>query len=202
LGSFVVIFFLLFLSTAHLIQTTFIIGFIAGGIGVYLNAIYAASEDKMFLQDNLLTMLVAYILAGMISAIVIYLNRKQFNYIEDLLVTNEQAQQKKEQEHNRLENSTSNIVSNITEMNSQIQDNIHAQSEISKAISELAAGSETQNERISDIVQASENTQRQMQSMLQNTKSLKEQFEISNQIAKDGNDLSYVLSENTAKFQM
>lgn len=197
----VIIFFLLFVSTTYLIQPVFLIGYIVGLVTIYLNATFAISTQQQVLQENLFIVLPVYILTGVIAMIVIHLNRKQFSYIEELFLNNEKEAERKVQEQLRLERSVEDIVNKITSVNMKIQENINAQSEISEVISEMATGSTVQNERITDITYNSQNSVEQIETMLNETRSLKNQFEQSTEIAASGNTLSNSLSANTERFQ-
>src|SRR5699024_11704735 len=49
----VILFFMLFISTAHLIRPVFAIGFITGLVALYLNATFAITEQQQLLQEYL-----------------------------------------------------------------------------------------------------------------------------------------------------
>lgn len=200
-STIIILFFMLFISTAHLIRRVYSIGFITGLIALYLNAKFAVTDQQQLLQENLSSILVAYILAGIIALVIIHLSHKQFNQIEDLLLKSEQETELKIQEQLRLEKSVEDIVSKITSVNVKIQENIHAQAEISEVINELATGGTVQNERITDITQNSQNSLEQIETMLNETRSLKNQFDQSTEIASSGNTLSNTLSANMERFQ-
>lgn len=201
INSVAILFFLLLISTAHLMRSVFLIGYIAGIVSIYLNTVFATSEQQQILQESLLTVLVAYILAGVISMVVIHLNGKQFKQIEELLLNSEKETEQKIQEQLRLEQSVEDIVSKITSINTKIHENISAQSELSEVINEMATGSTVQNERITDISYNSQNSLEQIVTMLDETRSLKSQFEQSTEIAASGNTLSNTLSTNMESFQ-
>lgn len=196
IGSLVVLFFLLFLATAHLLQSVFLIGYIAGIVAVYLNATNAGATESDILTNNLSAILAAYVLAGVISLIVIHLNKKQTRYISELLFQTDEEAKRKTSEQARLEQSVSDIVNKIKNVNMRVQDNIVAQSEISQAITEMATGSTVQNERISSITENSQNTYSQIKTILNNTRVLKTDFEHSTKIAQSGNVLANNLSLN------
>ncbi|PKR78210.1 hypothetical protein CEY16_00160 [Halalkalibacillus sediminis] len=200
LSTVVVLFFLLFLSTVHLTRPVFLIGYILGGIALYLNSIFAEVE-RAVLQENINSIMVAYILAGVMSLILIFLNRKQFLHIENLLSNSELETQQKEQERQDLQQNVNDIIHKITNVNSKVQGNIDSQSELSEAINEVTSGSTVQSDKISDIAQNAENTYQQMMSMLDETHALKEEFNQSTDIASTGNSLSKQLSTNMNEFQ-
>jgi methyl-accepting chemotaxis protein len=196
-----ILFFLLLISTAYLNQSIFLIGYIVGLISIYLNTTFAVSTQQQVLQENLMVTLAVYIITGLVALIVIFLNKKQIDYIEELLLDSENATKQKEAEQSRLEQSVVNIVSKVTSVNTKIQDNISAQSELSEVINEMATGSTVQNERITDITSNSQNSLEQIETMLDETRSLKSQFEQSTEIAASGKTLANTLSANTEHFQ-
>src|SRR5699024_7270680 len=200
-STIVILFFLLFISTSHLIRSVFAIGFITGLVTLYLNATFAVTEQQQLLQEHLGAILVAYILAGIIALVIIHLSQKQFNHIEELLLKSEQETEQKVQEQLRLEQSVEDIVGKITSVNVKIQENISAQAELSEVINEMATGGTVQNERITDITYNSQNSLEQIKTMLDETRSLKSQFEQSTEIASTGNTLSNTLSTNMKGFQ-
>src|SRR5690625_562327 len=199
-STIVILFFMLFISTAHLIRPVFFIGSITGLVALYLNAIFAVTEQQL-LNEHLSAILVAYVLTGIIALVIIHLSQKQFNHIEELLLKSEQATAQKVQEQLRLEQSVEDIVGKITSVNVKIQENISAQAELSEVINEMATGGTVQNERITDITYNSQNSLEQIKTMLDETRSLKSQFEQSTEIASTGNTLSNTLSTNMKEFQ-
>lgn len=197
-----ILFFQLYISTAHLIRLIFSIGFVTGLISLFLNTKFAITEQQQqLLQDHLLSILVAYILAGIIALVIIHLSNKQFNQIEDLFLNSEKEAKLKTEEQLRLEQSVEDIVSKITSVNKKIQENINAQTELSKVINEMATGSTLQNERITGITHNSHSSLEQIETMLNETRSLKNQFEQSTEIAASGNTLANTLSSNMETFQ-
>lgn len=200
-STIVILFFMLFISTAHLIRPVFFIGSITGLVALYLNAIFAVTEQQQLLNEHLSAILVAYVLTGIIALVIIHLSQKQFNHIEELLLKSEQATAQKVQEQLRLEQSVEDIVSKITSVNIKIQENISAQAELSEVINEMATGGTVQNERITDITHHAQNSLEQIKTMLDETRSLKSQFEQSTEIASSGNTLSNTLSTNMKGFQ-
>jgi len=195
-----IIFFLLFISTVHLNRLLFGIGFILGGFALFLNTYYS-SVDATFLQENFASTLVVYLLSGLLANVIIYLNSKQGNQIEVMLAESEKENERKEQERQNLENSVSSISDQLTDVTNRIEENIHSQSEISIAISEVATGSMEQSETIVGISERSHDTLKQMVSMLDNTKSLKNEFEEASSVSVVGYDLSQNLTDNMHQFQ-
>lgn len=192
----IIFFFLLFMSTIHLIKSVFFIGFISGGIGIFLNGFLAQSE-ALFLKENLPITMATYILSGFLGTILIHLNGRQQVHLELILIQSEKEKEEKEVARLDLEQQVNNIISSISEMNNKVQDNIKSQEEIAIAINEVAIGSSDQNEKISDINNNAQHTLQQTNTMLDETQTLKKNFEKSSVTATQGNRLLSELYTNT-----
>lgn len=197
--SFIVImFFLLFLSTVHLMKSAFFIGFVSGAIGLILNSILAPAE-LAYIADNLTLTLATYILAAALALILIHLNNKQQQHLESILIKSEKDKQEKEESRARLEQHVSDIIANISNMNTNVQSNLQSQSEITIAINEIATGSSDQAEKITDINENAQHTLDQTNTMTDQTKELKDNFKKSAETATRGHALSDDLFTNTTQ---
>src|SRR5690625_679174 len=192
----IIFFFLLFLSTLHLIKKIYILGFILGGIGLFFNG-YFAEGGAIILKENLAVTLIAYFLAGILAGVLIHLNENQNQFIESLLQMNEEDRKVQERKHEQLEQHVNEIVKRLTEVNDKVQENIQSQGEISEVISEVAAGTTNQNERVSDISSNTHHTLEQAELMLDETKKLKDDFQKSSTTAYRGNALLNTLFSST-----
>ena len=190
-----IIFFLLMLATVFFNPFVFWFGYIAGAVGLYLNAYIGDSEALAILQQNLASTLLIYILAGVLAIIMINLNNKQFNQIEKLLQSSEKEAEEKEQARKDLENNVASIIEKITIIDGKVQENVESQSEILEAITDVANGSTVQNERITDIAQSSQDTLNQMIQIIEETNSLDTKFIKSADTAEAGNTLADNLSK-------
>ena len=196
----IIIFFLLFLSTVYLNRSVFLIAYIAGMIGIYLNAMFSDSHPDAVMQ-MLPTALLGYILSGILSLILINLNNKQFTQIEELLANSQIDAQEKEAQRETLQQSVNAIIAKISNVNTKVQDNSSSQSEMAKALNEVTSGSTVQNERITEIAQVSNDTFQQMVTMLSEFQSLKNELDMSTEISVKGNNLSIQLATNMNDFQ-
>ncbi|HHU20657.1 MAG TPA: hypothetical protein GXZ58_10695 [Bacilli bacterium] len=194
----VIIFFLLFLSTVHLMKSAFFIGFVSGAIGLILNSILAPTE-LAYVADNLTLTLATYILAATLALILIHLNNKQQQHLETILIKSEEDKQEKEESRARLEQHVSDIIANISNMNTNVQSNLQSQSEITIAINEIATGSSDQAEKITDINENAQHTLDQTNTMTDQTKELKHNFKKSTETATRGHALSDDLFTNTTQ---
>lgn len=192
----ILFFFLLFLSTVHLMKNVFAFGFIFGGIGIFFNG-YLAGVETMILKENLSLTLLTYALSGVLAGILIHLNKEQDVRVESLLIATENARKDQEKLHMQLEKNVDEIVIRLAEVNEKVQDNMQSQNEMGEAINEVAVGSSVQNETIADIAHRTQNTLRQAGLMLAETKSLKEDFQKSRNTATKGNALLEELFAST-----
>src|SRR5690625_4598087 len=192
----IIFFFLLFLSTIHLLRSVFLIGFISGGIGLFING-FLASGESVLLKENLVLTLMTYSLTGVLAGILIYLNGKQHEHLQTVLLASEQDRREKEVENIELEQNVNEIIEKLTDVNIKVQDNIKSQAEMSEAITEVATGGTEQNERVSDIVNNTQQTLHQSGVMLKETKELKEAFQKSTKTANKGTDLLDELFNST-----
>lgn len=196
LQTLAIFFFLLFLATAHFITTVFIIGFIFGTIGLIMTLQFPEASQAIVIQNNFTSFLVAYILSGMVSFIVIRLNQNQFSQITSLLEHSEAEAAEKEKQRYALESHVASIITHITNVNERVQNNVEAQEALENVISEIANGSTEQSDRIIMISEHAQSTTGQMNTMLTELHALKEEFEQSKEVADTGNELANHLSDN------
>src|SRR5699024_11307724 len=123
-------FFLLFLSAIHFITPVFLAGFIFGIGGIVLTLNFPETGEASIIADNFLSFLVAFLLAGMVSIIVIQLNKKQFSQICALLMQSQQHAQDKVEQQAQLSKNVQAMIGNITAVNERVQYNINVYIEI------------------------------------------------------------------------
>lgn len=191
-----IFFFLLFLATIFLMKSLFVFALIGGVTGIYLNASYADASLAL-LTDNLTLALATYLLSGMLAFILIYLNNKQQQTVEALLLRTEEDAAEKAASRNQLEQQVEMIVGHLTSMNTNIQANLTSQEEIAIAINEVATGSTDQSEKIIDISDFAKETLDESQHMLKETGVLKDNLAQSTHTASEGNQLLQALVANT-----
>lgn len=148
------------------------------------------------IQSNFLAFLVAYLLSGIVSLIVIRLNKEQFSQIEILLKNSEKDAAEKKRQHALLEANVNTMITHITNVNNRLQNNVKAQNELSDVISEIASGSTEQSDQIVTISENAHSTSEQINILLTELQRLKKEFENSKGIATKGNVLSHELSTN------
>lgn len=196
--SFIAVFFLLlFIATAHFFTSVFVIGFILGLLGIILTFQMPQPEQTDLLADHLVAVLVAYILTGLIAFIVLRLNRNQVSKIEKLLEVSEQNAVGKDQQHADLETNVASIITQISNVNQRVQQNITSQEKLSSAINEVAANGTAQSNQLVNITDNSTATITQMNRLTNELVQLKNSFEDSQSISQTGNTLSNEVSIKT-----
>lgn len=191
----IILFFLLILSTVYLMKPVYFLGYITGGIGLYLNGSFTPANAQ-YINENNTMILATYILAGVLCGILVYLNNKQYDHLESLLEESEKESNQKEKARKRLESSVGDIINRVSQANRNVQENIRAQGEMAAAIHEVASGSNDQNEKVLDITQSSHKTLNEAVHMLGETNELLESFSRSSETAENGNQLLGELSSN------
>lgn len=191
-----IFFFLLFISTAHFITSVFISGFILGVLGVVLTNFFPDPVQAEVMQQSFLSILVAYLLSGMVSIVVIHLNTRQFNQIEELLEQSEEEALEKERQHETLRHNVENMITQISNVNDRVQHSVEAQDELANVITEIASGSTSQSDQIIGISEHAQNTIEHMQQMLHALDELSKEFHHSQTEVLSGNELSTNLTNN------
>lgn len=191
-----IFFFLLFISTAHFITSVFIGGLVLGLIGIVLTNYFPDPLQVDVLQQNFLSILVAYVLSGMVSIVVIQLNKGQFKQIEDLLEQSEKEALEKEVQHETLRQNVANMITQISNVNDRVQHSVEAQDELANVITEIASGSTSQSDQIIGISEHAQNTTEHMRQMLNALQELKKEFEQSQAEVQSGNVLATNLAHN------
>lgn len=201
LQTLAIFFFLLFLSTIHFITPVFLAGFILGIGGIVLTLTYSVSGETTIIADNFLAFLVAFLLAGMVAAIMIQLNKRQFSQIESLLSQSQHDAEEKTAQQAHLTKNVEAMIERITAVNERVQQNAHAQNELTAVIEEISSGSMEQTDKTTSIADRSKDTVHTMNTLMDELKVLKVEFEESKQAIQEGNQLSEDLSANMNHLQ-
>lgn len=191
-----IMFFLLFLSTGHFFLSVFVIGYILGLVGLVLTRFFPEPAQADVIQGDFLSILVAYLLSGVVSIIVIQLNKGQFEQLRIFVKESNDAAEQKELERAFLESHIEQLNKEIIDVNGRLQNNLYAQQELTTVINEIATGSTEQSDRIIDISEHATVSVDQMEQMTQELTELTESFEQSYLATTRGNDLSTQLEKN------
>jgi len=191
-----IMFFLLFLSTAHFFTSVFLIGYILGITGLILTWFYPNPIHAEVIRGEFLSILIAYILSGIVSFIVIHLNKGQFKQLRLFIRESNRTALQKEQERDLLARHVEELNREVVDINNRLQNNLQAQEELTIVIHEIATGSTDQSDRIVDISEHATLSVEQMQRMTQELTKLSENFKQSRIATTRGNTLSTELENN------
>ena len=189
-----IFFFLLFLVTIHFKTFIFGSGFILGVCGLFLTKLFPQASQAEVLQEEFLSFLVAFLLSGMVAAIVIYLNKKQFAQIAKLLHESKIDADNKAEQRAQLQKNVDKMIERITAVNQRVQQNVLAQNELTQVISEVATGSTAQSDRTANIAERSQTSLEQMKLLMNELGVLKNEFIESREAVTSGNSLSEQLT--------
>lgn len=191
-----IMFFLLFLSIGHFFTSVFIIGYVLGAIGLVLTRMVPDPAQADIIHHEFSSILAAYLLSGVVSLVVIQLNKGQFRQLRIFVTESNEAAKQKERERANLAEHVEELNQEIIEVNSRLQNNLKAQQELTSVINEIATGSTDQSDRIVDISEHATVSVNQMQQMTQELAQLTDNFEQSRIATVRGNDLSIELEKN------
>src|SRR5690625_2410650 len=189
-----IFFFLLILSIAQSKLSLLVFVFVMGKYGISALLYFPQQVYVTILQCNYLSYLVTYILAGLVGAVVIYMNNHQTKYIEHLLDKNEEESLKRGQIHQRLQIGVNDLNNNFSRVNERVQNNYEAQNELSIVVNELASTTTALNDEVSSISGNALNSASQMKQMISDLVELKNEFVESERMATNGNELANELT--------
>src|SRR5699024_9714270 len=157
--------------------------------------------EASIIADNFLSFLVAFLLAGMVSIIMIQLNKKQFSQISALLTQSQQDAQDKVEQQAQLSKNVQAMIGQNTAVNERVQQNTNAQNKLTTVINEISSESVDQSDKTTYIVDKSADTVKMMNELIQELNVLKEEFDESKIAVQEGNKLSDNLSINMHDLQ-
>ncbi|WP_273128198.1 methyl-accepting chemotaxis protein [Bacillus weihaiensis] len=153
----IVTFFLAVFSVIPFNKIIFTIGYLLGFVTIIV-AILMSTKDVESIRENIATVVLIYVLTGLMLIVLIHLNGKLDKNIKGLVaMSNENAEQQKKAKE-ELEAKMSIILKDVTESSERIQRNLYSQDEMKAALGEIAVGSNQQSEQISTISQHAKTT--------------------------------------------
>src|SRR5690625_3563211 len=189
-----IFFFLLLLSIAQLRLSLFFIGYILGIVGITATLYFPDASSGEILSDSYVSLLVTYILTGLVGGVIVYLSNYQQKYINELMEQSQSEAILKEQINERLQSGVEDLNVKFTEVNDRVEHNYIAQNELSTVINELTSSTTAISDEVTSISENAVNAASQMNQMVTNFSELKEDFIESEQMAEDGNKLANELS--------
>ncbi|MEW9109764.1 MAG: methyl-accepting chemotaxis protein [Cytobacillus gottheilii] len=176
------------------------IGLFFGLITIILNCFFPA-EGYSYLKDEFIGFFILFLLSGIILAVLIYMNQKQFKQLQLFLENASTEADLKEKQKLQLEKEMSTIVESIQKVNEKVQYSVHAQDEMRTAINEVSSGSAAQSEQISSIADNAHRNVRTITEMNQATDQLIQDSLQSSAFAESGHNLAEQLSQEMHQLQ-
>lgn len=201
LQTLAIFFFLLFLVTIHFKTNVFVAGFILSLGGIILSLVLAEPAQANIIETSFLSFLVAFLLSGLVAAITIVLNQRQFTQINRLLEESERLAKERASSQAKLKENVGDMSQRISSVNERIQQNVEAQNELAQVIEDISNSSLTQTEKTNVIANHAQDTMQQMNMLMKELGLLKEEFTQSQQAIIDGSEKSEELSVNMDHLQ-
>jgi methyl-accepting chemotaxis protein len=179
------VFFLAIFSAVQFDLILFSIGYVLGLLEmVYI--LFKGTLNESVLQGNAPTILLIYVLAGIILTVLIFLNKKQDRQLQTLLSATNKEAEVKEKQKNHMDQTVKEVLDNVQRMTGKLQSNLVSQEEVKLAIGEVSAGSVTQSKQISDISRLSQVTFDSMKVLNEVTAEINGEVEEANRTALEG----------------
>lgn len=154
-GSLSMIVFAMFFAVfaaAQFKRVLFWIGYGLGFINIFLNSQFATAKYT-YLKDELGLLIMMYAFFGLLLALLIHLNQKQFKNLQDYADRSEADARAKQEQKALLESELLTLAENISKINERSQSNLNSQTEMKTAIVELSSGSQAQSSQITSIAE-------------------------------------------------
>ncbi|MBM7663480.1 methyl-accepting chemotaxis protein [Bacillus mesophilus] len=180
-----IIIYLTIISAIHLKKNIFLLGFFLGAIDLFifkgLPSVHQDLYDGMFP----IVMLV-YVLIGMVFFLIIKMNEEQFKQLQLFMAQSEELANKQIEERENLQKNVESLAEEFQGVNQKVQASIESQNQMRSAISEMAAGSNSQSEQITDIASNAYETKGQMVHLFSLSENLSKDTEFASSIVKSG----------------
>ncbi|MCD5325430.1 MULTISPECIES: methyl-accepting chemotaxis protein [Pontibacillus] len=146
-----ILLFLAVFSAVHLDRRIFATGYSLGLIALIASHTWSNAEQANLMGTLLSSMVLIYVLMGVILGVMVHLAGQTFKKLETILSSTEQERELQARQKEKLEKEATLIAENISRVNDQVQQNVQAQGEMKLAVQEVSAGGQSQSEQITDI---------------------------------------------------
>lgn len=143
-------FFLAIFSTISSEKKPFILGY-SIGLSILLTIFFVGTKETAVIKENFVTILILYLLSGLLLYVLIHLKARQQSVIRELLWQSEKHGEEQKQQKERIQANMNNILKEMANANERIQSNQLAQNELSNSLQELTIGSQQQTDQIAMI---------------------------------------------------
>ncbi|QVY62001.1 methyl-accepting chemotaxis protein [Cytobacillus gottheilii] len=175
------------------------IGLFFGLITISLNCFFPA-EGYSYLKEEFIGFFILFLLSGIILAVLIFMNQKQFKQLQLFLENASTEADLKEKQKLQLEKEMSTIVESIQKVNEKVQYSVHAQDEMRTAINEVSSGSAAQSEQISSIADNAHRNVQTITEMNQATDFAESGHNLAEQLSQEMNQLQSVITDLQENF--
>ncbi|PAC36924.1 methyl-accepting chemotaxis protein [Caldifermentibacillus hisashii] len=143
-------FFLAIFSTISSGKKSFILGY-SIGLSIMLTIFFVGTKETAVIKENFVTILILYLLSGLLLYVLIHMNARQQSVIRELLRQSEKHGEEQKQQKERIQTNMNNILKEMANANERIQSNQLAQNEFTNSLQELTIGSQQQTDQIAMI---------------------------------------------------
>ncbi|MGD6804702.1 methyl-accepting chemotaxis protein [Rossellomorea vietnamensis] len=182
------------ISALHFSKLIFGIGYFLG-LGILITN-FILIEKTAVMASFIPTALLAYVLSGVMLGVMIFLNVKQDEKLQEMMMTAEEEAERQKDLKLTLEEKVSGIIGDLSAVNQQVQTNLASQEEMKTAISEVASGSQVQTEQITDITENALNTKSSMEHLHSVSGQLQEETDKANRHISDSEEKTTELNED------
>lgn len=150
LNIIIISFFLTIFASIHFNKKVFSIGFVSGLILLLLTA-YVGINDIEVIKANLATILLVYLLSGLMLSVLIHLNGTQEKKVRNLILESEEQAEEQKRQKQQIQDTMNKILKEVATSNERINNNLIAQSEMKASLNEISIGSQQQTAEINSI---------------------------------------------------
>ncbi|QPC45702.1 methyl-accepting chemotaxis protein [Mangrovibacillus cuniculi] len=163
----------------------FALGYSLGLLTILL-AITNSTKEAESIQSNAATVLLIYVLTGVMLFVLIQLNEKLAKNVQELLQFSNEIAATQQSQREQLEYKVGHILEDVSTVNDRLQNNFVAQSDIQIVLQEIAQGSQQQSEQISEITDNARFSHRSMEQLKSSMTTLLQDTNITKKVSEDG----------------
>lgn len=163
----------------------FALGYTLGLVTILL-AITNSTKETESVQANAATVLLIYVLTGIMLFVLIQLNEKLAKNVQELLQFSSEIAATQQSQREQLEQKVGHILEDVSAVNERLQNNLVAQSDIQIVLQEIAEGSQQQSEQITGISDSARFSHRSMEQLKDSMASLLEETDVTKKVSEDG----------------
>ncbi|MGP4038450.1 methyl-accepting chemotaxis protein [Gracilibacillus sp. D59] len=192
---FLIIVFLSLFSAIQMDRKVFYTGFVIGLAAIGYNY-YAMDKSNEIMVQLFQYSLLIYLLTALVFHFIIKISNSQMTQLVELLQASEQDSMQKEHQGQMVEESITNILTKISQVNDKLQDNVKTQDDLNATIYEISQASQSQSEQISDISYATNDTRQNIDVVEQTSQQLYQEASQASELTLSGKEKMDTLNEN------